>query len=63
MTNHFFENQNTILVYTYNYMFKKAMKLTVFTKLYKNALGKITDERFERLSATYEKEQREFAER
>ena len=27
----------------------------------RNALGKITDERFERLSATYEKEQRELA--
>ena len=35
----------------------------VLTKLYEdNALGKITDERFERLSATYEKEQRELAE-
>ena len=34
----------------------------VLTKLYEdNALGKITDERFERLSATYEKEQRELA--
>ena len=35
----------------------------VLTKLYEdNALGKITDDRFERLSATYEKEQRELAE-
>lgn len=34
----------------------------VLTKLYEdNALGKITDERFEKLSATYEKEQRELA--
>ena len=34
----------------------------VLTKLYEdNALGKITDERFKRLSATYEKEQRELA--
>ena len=34
----------------------------VLAKLYEdNALGKITDERFERLSATYEKEQRELA--
>ena len=34
----------------------------VLTKLYEdNALGKITDERFERFSATYEKEQRELA--
>lgn len=32
------------------------------TKLYEdNALGKITDERFEKLLATYEKEQRELA--
>ena len=35
----------------------------VLTKSYEdNALGKITDDRFERLSATYEKEQRELAE-
>ena len=34
----------------------------VLTKLYEdNALGKITDERFEKLSSTYEKEQRELA--
>lgn len=34
----------------------------VLTKLYEdNALGKITDERFEKLSVTYEKEQRELA--
>ena len=34
----------------------------MLTKLYEdNALGKITDDRFERLSATYEKEQRELA--